>query len=298
MLNSISVRCFAKINLYLEVLGARPDGFHEINTLFQSIDLHDTLHIEFQDVGIDLLCEGAELPTGRANLVVRAAESFLETVGRELGVRIRLEKHIPVAAGLGGGSSDAAATLRALNLMMGEPLGQQEMMRTATNLGSDVPYFLVGGTVAGSGRGHVLTALQDLPPIYMVLVTPELKISAAEAYRLFDLTSGAAISDSTERSNDGSIILPDAPWYNDLEAGVFAAHPELHPLKQRLLDSGALDAVMSGSGAVIAGRFLDRELADKAAKLFRARGVGAIVCVSLTGKEYQERFVIEEPVET
>jgi len=293
MSDSITVRCFAKVNLQLRVGPLRDDGFHELETVFQSIDLHDTLHVKSATGGVALTCDNDRLPTGKDNLVTRAAREFFQRTGFELGLDLRLEKRIPVAAGLGGGSSDAAATLLALNELTGRPLENGQLADAAAALGSDVPFFLLGGTALGRGRGELLTPLKPQPVEKLLLLAPPLEVSAKEAYRHFDLTFGRSISHSTQRLPGGRHCFPGAPWYNDLEGGVFAAHPELAELKRELLGAGAADAVMSGSGPVIVARFGVAEEADRVADLFRAKGVRAILCNSLSAEDYKRKFIID-----
>jgi 4-diphosphocytidyl-2-C-methyl-D-erythritol kinase len=291
---SLSVRCFAKINMSLRVLGVRPDGFHDIQTIFQSIDLHDVLHLrlsERQDQ-VSLSCSDPSIPTDSDNLSVRAANEFKRRSGLPSGIDMVLEKRIPVAAGLGGGSSDAAAALRALNLLAGEPLPPEELAEVAATLGSDVPYFLLGGTALGEGRGERLTPMADDRTMQLLLLAPRFRVSARSAYELFDLTFRAGISDSTLRLPLGQAQSSGITWHNDLERGVFDAYPELVSLKEGLLEAGAEEAVMSGSGPVIVGNFTDSGVAAHAAEVFRARGVGAIICGSLTRSDFRRKFVI------
>lgn len=293
MSNSITVRCFAKVNLQLRVGPLRDDGFHELETVFQSIDLHDILHVKSTAGGMMLTCDSDRVPTREDNLVTRAAREFFRRAGFELGLDMRLEKRIPVAAGLGGGSSDAAATLLALNELTGRALKNGQLEDAAASLGSDVPFFLLGGTALGRGRGELLTPLEAQPAEKLLLLAPPLEVSAKEAYRHFDLTFGRSISHSTQRLPGGRLCFPGAPWYNDLEGGVFAAHPELAELKRELLSAGAADAVMSGSGPVIVARFGVAEEADRVADLFRAKGVRAILCNSLNAEDYKRKFIID-----
>ena len=293
MFSKLSVRCFAKINLQLHVGRRRSDGFHELATIFQSIDLHDSLELRPGGSGVRMRCDPPGLPCDESNLVVRAARAFERLSGKRLDLELALHKRIPVAAGLGGGSSDAAATLRALDLLCRDPLGSDVLAGAAAELGSDVPYFLVGGTALGRGRGEVLTPLEPPPPMHILLLAPPLQISSAEAYEHFDLTIGPDISDSTHRLSTGEDPSPNAPWYNDLEGSVFATHPELASLKHALLEAGAVDAVMSGSGPVIAGRFEDKKTAKRAASELRERGVLIVACSSLNADDFSRKFVIE-----
>jgi 4-diphosphocytidyl-2-C-methyl-D-erythritol kinase len=292
--SNLSVRCFAKINTHLRVLGTREDGFHEIETVFQSIDLHDSLHLRLLEGkgGVALRCDDPTLQGGSENLAVLAAREFSRLAGLHCGVRLELEKKIPVAAGLGGGSSDAAATLRAMNLLCSEPVADTRIAEAAARLGSDVPYFLLGGRALGRGRGERLQALEDSERISLLLLAPRLKISARRAYELFDLTIGDKISDSTLRLSPGESMSSGNTWQNDLERGVFGAHRDLAILKDGLLEAGAAEAVMSGSGSVIVGKFADEGAAEHAALLFRGRGVGAFVCSSLSRTDFHRRFLI------
>ena len=293
MSSRLAVRCFAKINLQLRVGPLRPDGFHELETIFQSIDLHDTLEVRAGGRGVRMSCDRDDLPCGEDNLVVRAARAFERLSGERLDVEMTLRKRIPAAAGLGGGSSDSAAALRALNMLHGNPLDEAALAAAAAVLGSDVPYFLVGGTALARGRGEILTPLEFPGEIHLLLLAPPLQVSSAEAYKHFDLTMGPHISDSTHRLSTGEDPSPTAPWYNDLEGCVFATYPELEGLKHALLEAGAVEAVMSGSGPVIAGRFEQKEEAERAAAELRERGVLIVACSSLNVEDYFRRFVIE-----
>lgn len=294
MLNKLAVRSFAKINLQLRIAGARPDGFHEIYTVFQSIDLHDTLHLRAGGAELVFSCDSQETPIGEDNLVVQAARGFAARLGGNVGVRVHLEKRIPIAAGLGGGSSNAAAALKALDLMYGQTLLQNELEGIAEVLGSDVPYFLVGGTAIGRGRGEVLTPVADVPVTDLLVVKPRKKISAAEAYELFDLTCGPTISDISMDSWPGDDCSPESPWRNDLERGVFETYPEVGGLKDRLLASGAAEAVMCGSGSALVGRFSDREAALRAAERLQTDGIAVFHCSTLARSQYMGSFLCEE----
>lgn len=186
---TLVIKAFAKINLGLRILGKRPDGYHEIKTTFQSVDLHDMLTLEsLSKPGIQLeIASPWALPSGRENLVCRAAELIILRYGQNHGVRIHLEKHIPVGAGLGGGSSDAAATLVGLNMLLQLGLDNAHLHELALELGSDVPYFLIGGLCRGRGRGELLESLpQCLTEHSFVLAMPSCSLATAEAYRKYD----------------------------------------------------------------------------------------------------------------
>ena len=249
---AVRVRAYAKINLSLRVLGIRPDGYHELRTIFQSIALHDTLTVRARHGPFALQCDDPDCPTDHNNLVWRAAEQAWEASGRHgvlRDVEIRLAKRIPLQAGLGGGSSDAAAVLRAtasLWRLKEAPLGE-----IAASLGADVPYFLEGGTVLGLDRGDVLYPLIDRPAAWVTLVLPAVGVSTAEAYAWWDAAG----------QNGGG-----AEPRNDLQGAVVAHHPEIARIVSALQKAGAFHAAMSGSGSAVFGLFNRRPAAERAAR--------------------------------
>jgi 4-diphosphocytidyl-2-C-methyl-D-erythritol kinase len=256
----VRVRALAKINLDLRVLAQRTDGFHELRTIFQTISLADTIDIAFtpgRETSIDLE-DAAHIPD---NLVTRAAGLAMEAMGASGRVRIVLSKRIPMGAGLGGGSSDAAAVLLALPVLAGRPLDGARMGELAGRLGSDVPFFLLGGRAVGIGRGSELFPLPDLPASRGVLVAPGIHVSTPEAYRRLSprLTSESQqnkIVSFQSQTWDPSL---GAAAVNDFEAVVFEQHQELAILKKRLTRAGASTAMMSGSGSALFGLFRNRE---------------------------------------
>jgi len=234
------VACHAKINWSLRIIGKRADGYHDLETVFQTISLHDTLIFRDSD-RLTLTCDDPSIPVDDTNLVLRAARALGRTAA------IELRKRIPAGGGLGGGSSDAAATLRVL----GE--GRDDLAKIALELGSDVPFFLVGGTAYATGRGEILT---PMPPIDapLLLVLPEERVLTKDAFaRITRYSQPAGMH---------------APFTNDFEEPVFAMLPRLREYKQRLYDAGATWAGMSGSGSTIVGRFADAAARDHAAARF------------------------------
>lgn len=253
------LRPHAKINLGLRVLGKRDDGYHELQTRFQSIDLTDELEIAPSDAGLHLEVEGAALAADDSNLVMKAAR--LLAAGREdlPGVKLRLKKRIPLAAGLGGGSSDAAATLLGLNQFWGLGLAKSELHRLASRLGADVGFFLVGGSALGVGRGDEIAPCPDAPAFRIALLLPPFASSTAEVYRLWDEAFLGGVPPG--RGKDGAM---PSEWrgepaslsvHNDLEAVVTGRHPELGRLKAQMIRHGALTAALSGSGPALYGLF-------------------------------------------
>ena len=257
MRSRITMEAPAKINLYLEVGSARPDGYHPVRTVMQAVELCDLLHLEVTDGGrgLDLEVEG-EAPVGEDNLCLRAAAAFLSATDMGMRVAMKLTKRIPLAAGLGGGSSDAAAVLRALNLAAGEVLKEEELLRVAAGLGTDVPFFLVGGTALGEGRGERVTALVQAPPLPVVLANPGRELSTAEVYRRFDLLAGGPVP-----AGDPGALMRALPHgdaravaqhlHNSLQPAAQELMPEVALLLERATAAGAVGALVSGSGPTV-----------------------------------------------
>jgi 4-diphosphocytidyl-2-C-methyl-D-erythritol kinase len=244
----------AKINLYLEVGPLRHDGFHVVRTVLQTVDLCDLVEVEVVDggEGIALAVEG-EAPLGEDNLCHRAASAFLAATGLHLGIEMRLTKVIPPAAGLGGGSADAAAVLRALNFFTGEALSRGDLLRTAASLGSDVPFFLVGGTALGEGRGERITPLAQAPPLPAVLANPGMQLSTAEVYSRFDsLEEGEppqqGPGELIEELARGDVGRVTPLLFNALQPAACDLMPEVASLLDEASRAGAAGALVSGSG--------------------------------------------------
>jgi 4-diphosphocytidyl-2-C-methyl-D-erythritol kinase len=242
----------AKVNLALEVLDRRTDGYHEIATVMQTVDLADRLTLDESDA-LEFRCVASDVPTDETNLALRAALALREAAAQPRGVRITLDKRIPVAAGLGGGSSDAAAVLLGLNRLWGLRWSMARLTDVAVTLGMDVPFFLRGGAALGTGRGERLRPVAGAP-LALVLANPGVGASAAEAY---GRVTRAMYSDGTRcraviaalRSRRPARVA--ASLYNGLERAVTPAHPEIVRMRAALLAAGALGAVMSGSGPTV-----------------------------------------------
>ena len=244
----------AKVNLQLRVLGRREDGYHDILSLMQRISLSDEMSFAPTAAGIVLHCPDSPLPEDESNIVYRAARLFLSRVSRPRGVEITLRKRIPIAAGLGGGSSNAATTLLALNEISPAPLDPRELMALAAGLGADVPFFIFAKTAWASGIGEVLTEAPPLPPLWFVLINPGFAVSTQKVYQAlnFGLTKDG-LSYSIPRIYTLDDVIRGLT--NDLEKVTLVLHPELGHLKHLLLNSGALGALMSGSGPTVFGIF-------------------------------------------
>lgn len=284
------VRAYAKVNLSLKVLHKRPDGYHEIRTVFQTIGVHDILAIEFQpSKKTEVTIEGMDIPD---NLIGRAALQFFDETGITGRVRFRVEKRIPMGGGLGGGSSDAAAVLLALPVLAGHKVALPELMRMGAELGSDVPFFLVGGTALGLGRGEELYPLPEAPAWPLVVVAPPLQVSTAEAYRALgrELTSLADVSKLNVLQSfvwDGRL----SDLENDFEAAVFGMHPGLGELRQRLVELGAPAARLSGSGAALFGVFPDRAVLERALPRFPSEQLQVLPTQVMTRARYRASWL-------
>jgi len=294
------VRAHAKVNLDLRVFGTREDGYHELRTVFQSIELHDVLTCVERPGPFALKSRSASIPLDESNLVWKAAAALWKALGRAgnpCDTQVTIEKNIPMEAGLGGGSADAAAALTAFaRLWGGAPMTL--LREVAAGIGSDVPFFLSGGTALGLGRGEEIYPLVDLPVHWVVIVQPAFGVSTAEAYSWYDEDRAAGLKEPRELQ-----VLP-VPWpsraaqmVNDLEPPVMRRHPEIAEIKAALKAGGAVAACMSGSGSAVFGLFRSR---SAAAKLLRplARG-GAITRLTRTltraGYERRARVVAKKP---
>ena len=288
----LRVRSFAKINLALAVLGKRPDGFHEIRTVFQSIDLHDELEFH-ESAGLQLECESLPDLPAEQNLAWKAAEALSRHAGSSRGVRILLKKNIPPGAGLGGGSSNAAAALLGLCRLWNLEVPRLELTSLAAGLGSDVPFFLEGGTALGIGRGEEIYPLPPTASAPLIVVYPGVHVSTAEAYRSLNLrlTSREAthkIQSLCGRLSDGLDFL--AGIFNDFETSILPAYPAILEAKNFLIHRGAAAAMLSGSGSSVFGFFLDEESAFAAARAERPADWRVLPAKTLSRAEYSRRL--------
>jgi 4-diphosphocytidyl-2-C-methyl-D-erythritol kinase len=265
----------AKINWALEVLHKRGDGFHELALVFQTISLWDELFFYKKNKGLELsiLESPAPLEADDSNLVLKAARLFFQAAGLEAGIRIELKKNIPLAAGLGGGSSDAAATLWGLNHLYETRMPLEKLQSLAAQLGSDIPFFLTGGTALGLGRGEVIIPWEPTADFFLVLVKPEAGLATPEVYR-----SGKAVFTTGEKARAFERILqtkdPGAVaqgLFNGLEPAAFSLLPAVQSLKNSLLEAGALGALVSGSGPTVFGLAENEKAAQGLAQKMKAQ---------------------------
>ncbi len=255
MTNTVHLESPAKVNLRLEILKKREDGYHEIKTLFQKINLQDTLHFSLKkEKGISIASDHPDLPTGKGNLVHKAIQSILKISGYQGGVHVEIEKRIPLGAGLGGGSSNAATTLKALYQLLNLNLSTKKLMEMGLEIGADVPFFLLNGAAIGSGVGEHLKKI-ELPVLWYVLIYPNFEVSTRWAYQNFVLTN-QRIHFSLHRfvkAPEGiSHIL-----FNHLEEAVSRKYPQIGVMKKIMISAGAAGALMTGSGPTVFGLFED-----------------------------------------
>ncbi len=267
----------AKINLYLDVLKKRPDGYHEVDTLFSTVSLHDSLKFVLtKKPEIKILSNIQELASAN-NLVYRITKRIFEEFSVSDGIIIYLNKRIPVSAGLGGGSSNAAMTILALNKLFNLSMEKGYIQNLAAEYGSDINFFLVGGLAQGKSRGEEVIPLPDQKPLDLLLVNPNLKVSSKEAYDLIDWKV-------KERSE---LKL----WFNRLESGIKNKYPIINGLITDLKEMGACEAIMSGSGSTCIGHFDSRAKQDAAALYFKHRNFWTKAVKTIGRSKYQECFL-------
>ncbi len=318
----ISVRSFAKINLGLAIGPRRADGFHSLCTIYQTIALHDVLRVDVQrGTGIEIRCKDKRVPCDETNTCWRVAERVLRLTKSRGKVIITVDKQLPVQGGLGGASANAVATLLALERLLGATLSPEERWGVAAEVGSDLPLFLVGGTVLGMGRGEAVFPLEDLPPLDVVVVTPPVGVSTPDAFADWDAQFGPGLTGSGasgtmekfsrsafawltaklprsassatgvparggDRAETPLLDLVRAGIENDFERVVFPKHPELREVKRALERAGARYASLSGSGSALYGLFDSVEQAETAATQMSESGLPAVATRSLPRAQY------------
>ena len=283
---SVRLRAFAKVNLCLHVLGRRPDNYHELRTIFQTISLHDTLDISITpgSSGLEIFLQSNDstLPLGPDNLVMRAIQAIAPEIGFQGSVSARLEKRIPVTRGLGGGSSDAAAALVGMLRLTRKELPLERLMEIAASLGADVPFFLFGGRALAVNRGDEIYPLPDLPRRTVLVISPkDIGVSTKEAYEWLS-------AELTNRSKPPNIwgfcalcwSRQGAGVSNDFERPVFPRHPRLREIRDGLLKRGAADAALAGSGSAVFGIFRNPAQARRAARAFPEDSVFVVETLS------------------
>jgi 4-diphosphocytidyl-2-C-methyl-D-erythritol kinase len=326
---AVTVRSFAKINLGLRIGALRADGFHELLTVYQAIALHDVIRVQIgRGSGVEIRSEDPRVPNDQSNTCYRIVERAMAALNARGRVVIEIEKRLPVQGGLGGASGNAVATLLALERALKKELPGPERLRIAAEVGSDLPLFLVGGTVLGVGRGEEVYPLADLPTIPCVVVTPDVGVSTPKAFADWDALQADELTpaDPSDRMNEFGRVL--SAWLssqdkaksgkglsgvpargrgraetplldlvrtgieNDFERVVFPQYPELLEVKRVVERAGAFYASLSGSGSAIYGLFATRTAAKKAAARLQRMGVKALATDTLTRRQYWKKFLV------
>ena len=305
----LTLRAPAKINLGLRVLSRRSDGYHDIVSLMVPVGLFDVVCVQSAPSGIELICPDSDLPRDQGNLVHRAAQLILRHCGSDAGVRLELHKRIPVGAGLGGGSSDAAATLKGVNELLGRCLANQDLHSLAVRLGADVPFFLLGGAALAEGIGDRLTPVAAVPEVWTMLVDPGFQVSTRWAYEHLALTNKA---NRSNLRNLGAIPAGKVTAYhrcllgrqgltledllpclvNDFEPLVFSHYPQLEEIRQALLAAGAQAALMTGSGPTLVGLFASEDEAKAGQNRVSGRlEIKSFVVPTIGGDSWRDEVV-------
>lgn len=295
--DSFTLPSFAKINLSLRILGKRPDGFHEIRTIFQTVSLKDYLTFAEHEK-IILTCDKKEIPTDETNLIVKAAQKLRERYKVEKGASIHLEKNIPSPGGLGGGSSNAAVALLGLAKLWQIEFDFSEILEIGETLGSDVPFFFFGGTALGTERGNKITEMNDLQEDQVLVVTPDAAISTAKAFALLNAPHLTNISPKSILQiccdEADSIDVHQSNPVNDFENTIFKLEPEIRLVRDKLLHLGAQKALLSGSGASVFAVFSKREKLNIAFdKLKKESNWRVFSAKTVSRREYRDSLNLE-----
>lgn len=277
-MNSIKIKAFAKINLGLDVIRKRDDGYHDVCMIMQTVSLHDTLIIrETISKSISVRNNLSFLPNDNRNLVYKAAACFLESQCIHKGVHIILHKRIPVAAGLAGGSADAAATLIGLNKLFHTDLSVEELMKLGITLGADVPYCILKGTALSEGIGEILTPMKPMPDCTILLVKPNINVSTKYVYENLKLDASIVHPDIPSMKNaieDGDLLTLTKHMDNILQTVTVNEYPIITTIKDKMKELGALTSLMSGSGPTVFGIYSDPSTAEKAFHYFKKNNYG------------------------
>jgi len=288
----VKLSSFAKINWHLRILGKRPDGYHEVLTVLQTVSLHDDLTFELREDGkLVLTCDDPDIPTDDTNLIVKAALALRDRLQSASGAEIKLTKRIPPKAGLGGASSNAAVALLALNVLWNGALGIEDLLPVAARLGADVPFFLSGGRSTATGTGTDIFPLPDGPKQRLIIITPNAAVSTANAYASLNAASlTTSNSDSILSSSLAELFSADSrqwPLRNDFERVIFEIEPEIRRAKIALQEAGARGALLAGSGSSVFGIFDDEAARDCALNnLRREAGWRVFSCDTLAREDY------------
>lgn len=267
--NKGTVKGYAKVNLTLDVLSKRPDGYHDISTIMRTVDIFDTVEISLTDEDIELSTSLDFLPTDEKNIAYRAAQAIFSETGIQKGAKIHITKNIPCGAGMGGGSADGAAVLVLLNKLLGSPVSTKRLLEIGAKIGADVPFCIMCGTYLAEGIGEVLSEVFAKGSIPVVVVKPEVSISTPLMYKKLDEREILKRPDTKGMINvleKGNTEKIAELLYNVMEEAAIEEHPIISEIKESLIKKGAINAIMTGSGSAVFGIFKTTEEADKCAK--------------------------------
>lgn len=265
---------FAKVNLGLDIVGRRDDGYHEVKMIMQSVDLKDcmTLTVTDEDI-VAIMTDSKDIPADDSNIVIKAIKLLKQEYGIKKGISVELKKNIPIAGGMAGGSADAAAALRGMNELFNLKLDDKKLCELGVKLGADVPYCIMGGTMLSEGIGEVLTPLKSAPDCYVAIVKPAFSVSTKKVYEAYDSLSGDRIihpdiDGLIDAINEGDLYKMCTCMGNSLESVTEKDHPYITEIKRILEEKGAVKAMMSGSGPTVFAIFDDKDKANSAISVF------------------------------
>lgn len=264
----MKLKAYGKINLFLDVIGKRADGYHNLKMIMQTIDLWDEVDIDKTDEGIELTCDNVNLPTDKRNIAYKAAELFINTYNINSGVKIKIKKNIPIEAGLAGGSTDGAAVIKILNVIFNKNLSEEEMINLGKKIGADVPFCIVGGTAKCEGIGEIIKPLKPLRNCILVLIKPNFGVSTKEVFNKIDNKNYVhpQIDKILKGIDEGNLIQIGSNLNNVLEKVTIGQNPVIGDIKKMIKANGSLGTLMSGSGPTVYGIFDDLHKAENCYK--------------------------------
>ena len=266
-MNEYRIKAYAKINLGLDVVRRLENGYHEVKMVMQTVGIYDVLDFQRTDGGIVITTDSGELPTDENNLIYKAAKLMMENYPVSGGVKIHLEKHIPIAAGMAGGSTDAAATLKGMNRLFDLGCNLKDLMELGVKIGADVPYCVMGGTALAEGIGEKLTPLAPAPDCYVLVAKPDINVSTKYVYEHLDaqeIVKHPDIDGMVEAIAEESLQGILDRMENVLETVTVSAYPVIQTIKDRMKELGAINSLMSGSGPTVFGIFVEKDMARRA----------------------------------
>lgn len=271
-MNELKIKAYAKINLGLDVIGRLENGYHEVRMIMQTVGIYDELSFQKQDEGIVISTDAGELPTNQDNLIYKAAKLMFDTYQVQGGVRIHLQKNIPIAAGMAGGSTDAAATMKGIRELYGLECSEQELKELGVKIGADVPYCIMGGTALAEGIGEKLKALPKAPACFLLVAKPDINVSTKYVYEHLDAEGVDVhpdIDGMIKAIENGDLQSVVNRLGNVLENVTVKAHPIITTIKERMMELGAEGSLMSGSGPTVFGIFTEEHKAREAYEIIK-----------------------------